>query len=147
MRIGLFYFWIIVLFAGFSCKKPSQNSRVMAIENQKWVLKTLQGKAFENPKDATKRVFLTLNSQNKKITGSGGCNSFSGDYELKLDGSFKISDMISTEMFCEDRMETERTFFRAIAETQKMSVSKDKKSLHLLSATNTSLAILELEKE
>lgn len=119
----------------------------MAIENQKWVLKTLQGKAFENPKDATKRVFLTLNSQNKKITGSGGCNSFSGDYELKLDGSFKISDMISTEMFCEDRMETERTFFRAIAETQKMSVSKDKKSLHLLSATNTSLAILELEKE
>jgi len=126
-----------------ACKQPAKSNKGMDVENKKWVLIELNSKAFSQPNDVSKLPFLKMEAG--KIGGTGGCNAFSGDYKLK-EGNLSLSDMISTERFCEDNMDTERAFFKALAETKSLQVSKDGNNLSLLSENKSILAILKLEK-
>lgn len=49
-----------------------------------------------------------------KVGGNGGCNSFSGNYELRKPGKIKISGILSTMKFCEGISETESAFLTGL---------------------------------
>ncbi|MGI9037136.1 MAG: META domain-containing protein [Pyrinomonadaceae bacterium] len=86
-----------------SSATPTQNAA-----DVEWKLTRLEGKAVENGK-----VFIKFDDQNKRVGGSGGCNSFGGT--LAQDGNqIKISQIISTKMACVNRntMQVENNFFR-----------------------------------
>ena len=64
-----------------------------------WRLVELNGKMISNTNDS-KEPHLVLKSFNNRIVGNGGCNGFSGKYELMKGNGIRISNLISTKMAC-----------------------------------------------
>jgi heat shock protein HslJ len=60
---------------------------------------------------------FTLRSQDRRVGGSGGCNSLLGSYEL--DGNtLTFSKMATTQMACVEGEDTEKSFLDALAQVQ-----------------------------
>ena len=57
-----------------------------------------------------------------KANGKGGCNSFSATYQASPDGKLSFSPVISTKMACPDSMQTETSYFGALAKVQQFKV-------------------------
>lgn len=70
----------------------------------------------ENATNSGARIVLDAKSNN--VSGNGGCNDFSGE-AIMNQGSVKMSKIVSTEMFCEDKGAMEKQFFKALAEAAK----------------------------
>ncbi|MCU0437060.1 MAG: META domain-containing protein [Raineya sp.] len=140
MKNLIYVFFLSFIFCG--CKQPPKSNKTMDIENKKWFLVELNGKTFSISQEG--KVFLKFNKEIKKIEGFAGCNSFSGVYNLKND-AVSLSEMISTEAYCEEIMDKERAFFKVLAETKTLSVSKDNKTLFLLNESKNTLAQLKSE--
>ena len=74
---------------------------------------------------------VTLSIQkNGRISGNGGCNSFSGSFAFKQPKKFKkavkikFGDILSTEMFCDRASNTEKAFFRSLREAATVFIIK-----------------------
>lgn len=74
-----------------------------------------------------KTTFIIFNNLKKSVGGSGGCNSFGGSLSVK-GNNIHISQMISTQMYCEGIQETENDFFRALLKANRFEL-KNKKLL------------------
>ena len=61
--------------------------------------------------------WLELDPRTKRVTGSGGCNRFSGSYEAG-EGTLSFGPLASTRMACPG-METETAFLRALEGTRR----------------------------
>lgn len=73
--------------------------------------------------DNVKGKIPTLNVQEGKITGTGGCNNYFGELTTEPGtGSFAASKIGSTKMACGD-METETSFFNMLSKVNKYRVS------------------------
>lgn len=141
MKKLIYAFFLSFIFC--SCKKLPQSNTATDIENRKWFLVELNGKAFTNFQE-DKKVFLKFNKENQKIEGFAGCNSFSGNYKLENQKVF-ISEMIATEAYCEEIMPQERAFFKALAEMKTYASSKKGDILYLYTENRTVLASLKSE--
>lgn len=98
----------------FSVAAVAQTS----LGNTRWELTHLNGKTV-----ADSKAYIEFDENEKRITGSTGCNRMFGSYEL--DGSkFKVGGVGSTRMACLQRgaMETESAFLKAIGEANKVMV-------------------------
>jgi heat shock protein HslJ len=70
---------------------------------------------------------------NGRVSGSTGCNRFTGTYEITEDGSIKIGPLASTRMACpQPAMEAEAKFFAMLDEVR--SFERTEASLSLRSA-------------
>lgn len=110
-----------------------------SLENTYWKLTRLGDtpvEAVPNQREAQ----LVLNSQQERVTGSGGCNRITGSYALH-DDELTLSQMISTMMACGTGMETETTFFKALGQVRKWKISGQK--LELYDGDGKALAQLE----
>ena len=58
---------------------------------------------------------IVLSAKSNKVSGNGGCNDFTG-YIVMNQNSVKVTDVIATEMFCEDKRAMEKKFFKALSE-------------------------------
>lgn len=140
-----YFIWVCFFsLMSYACKQPPQSNKTMDIENKKWFLVELKGKAFTNSQGEDKKVFLKFNKEIQKIEGFAGCNSFSGVYKL-TDSKVSLSEMIATEAYCEEIMPQERAFFKALAEMKTLSTSRDGKKLSLVAENKTILANLKSE--
>ena len=78
-------------------------------------------------------VPVTLNvAENRKISGNGGCNGYSGNYSFKnptkafkKTKKIKFSDIVSTKMFCQSASNTENAFFRSLREAATVVFKKE----------------------
>lgn len=61
-------------------------------------------------------------SQDGKVTGSGGCNRFFGDFTNTTPGQVKFGALGSTKMYCQDRMEIENGLFNALDKVSRYRV-------------------------
>ncbi len=68
-------------------------------------------------------VPITLSiGENGKISGNGGCNSFTGNFSYKKKKSYKkpvkikFKDIVSTKLPCEKPLRAENAFFRSLRE-------------------------------
>jgi heat shock protein HslJ len=87
---------------------------------------------------------VTLNFANDgKVSGSAGCNSFSGKYESTMGGELKVSDITRTLMLCTQPglMDQEKDFLDALDEAKsykvvsgKLTITADDGMLLVLSA-------------
>lgn len=107
----------------------SENSGVIKLEDKKWILTAINGKALPAPLKAT--PFLVFNAQRQSAGGNSGCNSFGGSYKT---GEHKISvtEIISTQIACieDERMNIERDFFSNLKKAGRFEIKNNK--LHLL---------------
>jgi heat shock protein HslJ len=89
-----------------------------------WSLSSMQ---FGKSEAQAITVPITLNiSQDAKIGGKGGCNSYGGSYLLKKNNQVEFKNIISTKMYCEGTSELEDTFFQSLqgAKTAKIKNGK-----------------------
>lgn len=68
---------------------------------------------------------VTLAFRNDRVTGSSGCNSFTGGYQLTGEG-LTLSDLGATRMACAaPQMETEQAVFAAFAAVTRFDIGQD----------------------
>lgn len=80
------------------------------ITNKYWKLITLNGnKVITGMNEA----FMTLHTEENRIHGNAGCNSFFGNFTLEDDNQIKFDQMGMTRMACHD-MQTEDEFMQVL---------------------------------
>jgi heat shock protein HslJ len=144
MRISAVCFSILFLYACKSAKAPAatmENNNT--ITDKTWKLVELNGQPVKADPTNKKEPFLILRSNDKIITGSGGCNSFRGSFELKDGNRIAISKLAATLMACAN-METEPAFFKVIEMADNYVLVRD--SLVLNKARMAPLARFVLAK-
>ncbi|WGK65439.1 META domain-containing protein [Croceiramulus getboli] len=107
---------LLLLFAAKGC-----NDRSITPETMDGVY-TLA--SFESKSMTDQDLSLTINSENKTLGGSVGCNSFTSDYTL--DGNqVSFSAPLSTKMYCPETSKREREFFDMLTTVTRVEAEED----------------------
>jgi putative lipoprotein len=117
---------------------PAQTSEA-PLENTYWKLTDLGGGPVTAASQQQEAHFI-LHPADKRVSGSGGCNRFTGGYELQGD-RLVFKQMAGTMMACADGMETEKAFLGAL--TKVMRARTRRQQLELLDASGAVLARFE----
>jgi heat shock protein HslJ len=83
---------------------------------------------------------LVLNSQLRRVAGSGGCNRITGSYDLNGQ-HLAFSEMAGTMMACVAGMEAESAFLQALNRVYKWKITGQK--LELYDGSGTAVASFE----
>ena len=102
---GIFFCCLLTTWM-VSCKSAKES---VSLTGVKWVAESLNGKEIKF-KERGSEVFITLESDNKKVFGRAGCNRFFGTYEQN-ESQLTFSGMGATRMACPD-MDIETSFFQ-----------------------------------
>ena len=69
-------------------------------------------------------VFSAAGEQDSRLSGSGGCNRYTGSYTLTGD-RLRLGPLASTRMMCDAvRMEQEDRFFQALSTAERCEISR-----------------------
>jgi heat shock protein HslJ len=93
------------------------------IQEKTWVPVELNGKKMIPDTQAQRMPHVIFKILTNSVTGNGGCNGFSGRYELKAN-SIRISRLISTKMACEG-IKYESIFMMALGDCDNYKVRND----------------------
>lgn len=99
------------------------------IREKYWRLITLNGKAVVASENQKRETHFVLRTKDNRVVGHGGCNAFSGAYELLEGNRIRFSSLVSTEMACAE-IDYESDFFKAIQNTDNYSIKGDTLSLN-----------------
>lgn len=88
---------------------------------KKWMLVWLAG--ADVPQDA-RAPYIEFDAANGRASGMGGCNRFSGPYQLDGDALTFPSHVAATMMAC-DNLDTEGAFFQTLERVARWQVSGD----------------------
>jgi heat shock protein HslJ len=109
------------------------------LESTYWKLTRLGDKPV--PVAAKQREpYFVLDNKTKRIAGSGGCNRFTGSYQLNGD-RLTFGKMAMTFMACQEGMETEREFATALEQVRTWKIFGE--HLELLDSNGGFLARFE----
>ncbi|HEY1288816.1 MAG TPA: META domain-containing protein [Burkholderiales bacterium] len=97
------------------------------LENTYWRLDWLAGAAVGTAPGAREQHFI-LHRDGRRVSGSGGCNRFTGGYELSGE-RLSFAKMAGTMMACQESMESERAFLQALGKAQKARVQEQQLEL------------------
>jgi len=106
-----------------------------------WKLTSLDGKEVKTSAEQEREVHFILKDKDSRITGFGGCNSFSGSFELKKDSKIEFSKIISTLRACPDVEFEEHKFLDVFNKTTSYTVDGD--HLTLKDKSGKTLALFE----
>jgi putative lipoprotein len=106
---------------GASTPSPSSGGGTATLENTYWKLMRL-GDTTVTVSPKQREPYLILNSEGKRIGGSGGCNSLTGGYQLS-GANLTFGQMVSTMMACLEGMDTEKAFLTALAEVKTWKIT------------------------
>ena len=110
-----------------------------ALEGTVWTLVTLEGANVTVPAGRSAPT-MTLSAQDSRVTGSGGCNRFTGEFTTTASGVLTFGGIGSTRMFCADDMNTENRFFNVLEKVRGYRITSA--TLHLVAADGATLATL-----
>jgi len=114
----------------FSCKSTPDHfiTSNNIITDKYWKLIELNGKKITAEQQA-KEAHVVLKTEENRITGNGGCNSFFGTYQLLPGDRIQISPLGSTKMAClNDNVEDE--FLKILAIADNYTIKNDTLSLN-----------------
>ena len=108
MKAAFLFLLPLLLLNGCRLPFPGTASPTPLLETS-WELSEIIG----TPVAATGRAYLRFHADGDKVVeGSGGCNRFSGRYDV-TDGTLSIGPLLATKMACPD-MREEAAFFAAL---------------------------------
>ena len=96
----------------------------MSLVEKYWKLTELFGEPVVTP-EGGKEAHLILKIEGNRVTGTGGCNTFSGAYTLQPGGRISFSQMISTMMMCAN-MEVEVKMNQVLGMVDNYNLNGDK---------------------
>ncbi len=102
---------VVMILSFTGCNGSSSDT----LEDVKWMLESYGNR--DNPQDVLEgtQITATFNSEDDRVTGSAGCNTYFGGYEIK-DG-LSIGMLANTEMWCgepEGRMDQETEYLKIL---------------------------------
>jgi heat shock protein HslJ len=122
-----------------SAGRAAASGTTASLENTYWKLVRL-GKAPIHAASQQQVPHLSLNSESRRVTGSGGCNRVTGSYQLKGD-QLTFSQMAGTMMACAKGMDTEKAFLDMLQRVGRWKITGQQ--LELLDASGYTLARFE----
>jgi len=128
MKVRLFSFAITIALASLaSCQTAKQSAPGSAsIVGKYWKLIELNGQTVQPAQQSKREPHLILNESDKRVNGSGGCNSYFGTYQLQGDNGITFSKIGSTKMACtNDVMQVEYNFFQVFEKTNGFALRND----------------------
>jgi copper homeostasis protein (lipoprotein) len=134
IKTFLAYFLFIFLFSLSGCqgsnsfsskdslsgKTSGPGDSTTMLENTYWKLIWLGNESLTLSANG-KEPFITLMPQVNRVQGFSGCNQMTGSYELKGE-NLKFGQMASTRMACQNGMELEASFFKALESAIKWNI-------------------------
>jgi len=118
------------------CSGPFSTAQ---LENTYWKLSTLNNAPVEMP-EGTRELHLVLNSENARLNGFSGCNTFMGTYTLE-GPKISFSRVAGTMMACAGDMAIERKFHEMLGQVTRWKISGE--TLQLTDSDGTVLATFE----
>jgi heat shock protein HslJ len=109
------------------------------LENTYWKLTHLGDAPVVAPERQREAHFI-LHPSDQRVSGSGGCNRFTGGYELAGD-RLTFGRMAATMMACADAMDTEKAFLSALQQAARARTKGPQ--LELLDASGSVVARFE----
>jgi copper homeostasis protein (lipoprotein) len=94
------------------------------IREKYWRLIELNGTPISVNENQKREAHFTLRTKDKRIVGHGGCNAFSGSYDLLEGSRIQFSPLASTQMACAE-VSYEPDFFMAIQNADNYTVKRD----------------------
>ena len=122
-----------------SIKADENMSASAELLNTYWKLIEIDGESVVT-KQGQREMKLTLHTEENKVNGYGGCNSFFGTYALDAD-SLTFGPLAATRKYCADSMDQESQFFKLLSEV--VSYAINGQVLHLNSDKGKSSLKLE----
>lgn len=98
-------FLVFLAFIAIGCnstKKSNPESKDETITEKYWKLKTLDGKEVSMKKNQEREIFITLKTNENRLTGFAGCNSLSGEYKLEEGNRISFKNVAVTMKMCPD---------------------------------------------
>lgn len=133
-----FLSWVVVLVAILVLVQPATAQDASSgLFGKTWTLAEMEGRNFSADKPN-----IEFNRDTKRVSGSGGCNRFSGTFEVN--GSLlKFSPIASTKMACRDgdRQRVETTFLNLLQKTTRFEVEGNKLRLYAGDAGDGSVLV------
>jgi putative lipoprotein len=117
---------------------PPNNGTVAGLTESRWVPARILDRDV-TVSGREREPWMELDSHTMRVTGSGGCNRFSGTFEVGR-GSLRFGPLVSTKMACMS-METEVAFSRALDRTRLFRIRG--RTLDLIDDTGRVLVRLE----
>lgn len=108
----------------------SNTSEANAIENTKWVISTLEGQDITNPESNGRDIHFTLNSEDNRVNGYSGCNTFMGTYKIEQGNRISFSQMGMTRMACPDSEINEAQILKVFETADNFTIADGKLSLN-----------------
>lgn len=107
-------------------KTMTENNAVSneGIFNTYWVLESLNEEPITHPDDP-REIGFTLNAEDNRISGFGGCNSFMGNYTFSDSDKVEFSKMGATKMACLQSTFDEQLLFQAFENADNYILSMD----------------------
>jgi heat shock protein HslJ len=99
--------------AGPLAEKYTLRKSYPLIAEKYWRLTELHGKPIPRPGPNLPEAHVIFKFQGNKVRGNGGCNSFSGEFELGEGNRITISKLAVTQMAC-PALDTETEFLKAL---------------------------------
>lgn len=93
-----------------------------------WELIELNGRKVKLKSESLQNPTLFFSKDEKSVSGSGSCNRFNGNYEIKSGNKITFNNIASTRMWCEN-MEIERIFFESLERAGHYSLYHDTLSI------------------
>ncbi len=121
---------ILILFVLLiQCKSAKPSQAVSTLENTYWKLAEMNGKPVLTPADAKEvHIILTTVDSEQRLKGFAGCNAIGGNF--RIHGNEIHFTVISTKMFCHNRMEIENYLTSALSKAQTYSIEGEALSLY-----------------
>ena len=143
----LFFAFLAISINACKTSKDATSSKKTTMENsvteKYWKLIELNGNPVVVNKDLGKEPHLILKKEDSRIQGTGGCNTFTGGYELNETLSrISFKQVVSTMMACMD-MTIETELLRALNSVDNYTLSADGNTLSLNKARMAPLARFE----
>jgi heat shock protein HslJ len=123
MKSYLFTSIFILALTITSCRTSKATMPVEILTGTTWELTSLNGNNVAPVNYSRGVPYITFGTDNK-ITGSSGCNSFSGSYNLNDAGGMNVSQVMSTKMYCEGV--DEKAFFDTLDKVTTAKAENDK---------------------
>ncbi|MDQ7917980.1 META domain-containing protein [Mesonia sp. MT50] len=101
-----------------------------AITETQWVLEQLEGEKIEASQNG-KLISFTLNTEENRVTGYAGCNSFFGSYELKAGNRLSFSTLGLTRMACPEGAFNESELMKVLDMTDNYRINGDQLELNV----------------
>lgn len=125
--------WLIVLLASIATTAAA--TETVPLDGTAWVLKSVEGRSVVGG------AVATLQFDTGRVTGSDGCNRYTGTYSVTADALHVAPDLVTTRMACPGIVDEQaRAYIAALTGAQRYRVQGER--LELLSSGGQVLATL-----